>query len=875
MAVETVTVAQGANTVATNIASAAWLRFTAILKANTLGLIIAAIVAAIYYFNKFNESIEEQNRKLKAHQEAVKRDTAEFLKNRDINDKNIISIGKLSDRYEELIKKTNRNTAEQKELNAILDILSKTVPGSTTKMDQYGKALEINTAKTKVYIESKRKLYEIETKEKIKENIANLKEYEKTTRILNVTEEDANGLKLEGIGVITRRNDVLKVQNTVFRLWRDLTNDELKIYLKARIANEENLALTNKNIETLQRRLSVQKQLNDGAGGKVDPDAERTIEVIDGLIKEQEDKIKELSAKSGNRGQEIKAEIAKLKAERDLIYSDKKAGAVDKKETNDRIKRMKELRDALYQLTQFRYQNEIDANQKIIDSDKKNLDERLEAQFNNEQLRQSKSKETLEFELLNYQLDKRDLQKLSKAKQDAFIEDAKVKVRALVDGKVATEKMTSDEKLILEKYYADKKILQEKDLLDRQAINDKEVELVQKKIERLKILEDTKIQKALLVENDIYQQALNLAGKNAELIEQAAEEHEQRMLAIKKRGAMLALKLQIDNLQNELLTNDKKVEADRISAQLREKLENDLVVAKTAFNELGNEKYIVGVEDKIESERAFRDIIIEMSQDLTNSLGDFANALFEKKISNIDDEIAKSDEYYKKLLEAAKGDDSQTKVIEKEQEKRREELEKKKRKEQVKQAIFDKALKIVNIGTATALGIMQAYAQLGPIAGSAAAILVGAIGAVNTAAVLATPIPKYKDGRKNGPKEKAIVGDGGIPEVVERKSGEVFITPATDTLIQLYAGDKVHKSMEDYQKQLQYGAMMANINNQGRMLTDFQASQYFDPGFNEEILKEMRENTKAIKNQKQNVIVNMPKIDIPHEIWKSKNKNWS
>lgn len=56
--------------------------------------------------------------------------------------------------------------------------------------------------------------------------------------------------------------------------------------------------------------------------------------------------------------------------------------------------------------------------------------------------------------------------------------------------------------------------------------------------------------------------------------------------------------------------------------------------------------------------------------------------------------------------------------------------------------------------------------------------------------VLATPIPKYKMGRKGvSPVEVAEVGDGGVPEVVSRPDGSgKILLPVRSFLTEFYYG---------------------------------------------------------------------------------------
>ncbi len=70
-----------------------------------------------------------------------------------------------------------------------------------------------------------------------------------------------------------------------------------------------------------------------------------------------------------------------------------------------------------------------------------------------------------------------------------------------------------------------------------------------------------------------------------------------------------------------------------------------------------------------------------------------------------------------------------------------EELEKKKAELAVKRAKRERVMKIAEVITNTSVAIMQAYAQLGPIAGTVAAVLIGTLGAVQLGTIMRTPLP--------------------------------------------------------------------------------------------------------------------------------------
>ncbi len=131
-------------------------------------------------------------------------------------------------------------------------------------------------------------------------------------------------------------------------------------------------------------------------------------------------------------------------------------------------------------------------------------------------------------------------------------------------------------------------------------------------------------------------------------------------------------------------------------------------------------------------------------------------------------------------------------VLQKLPEAKNEELEKKKQEIAHKQAVWEKATSIAQAGIATALAITEALPNI-PLS-----ILIGALGAIQVATILATPIPSYAEGTKDGahPGGKALVGDAGKHEVV--MYGKAWVTPDTPTLVDLPKGAQVFSGCELY-----------------------------------------------------------------------------
>ena len=121
-----------------------------------------------------------------------------------------------------------------------------------------------------------------------------------------------------------------------------------------------------------------------------------------------------------------------------------------------------------------------------------------------------------------------------------------------------------------------------------------------------------------------------------------------------------------------------------------------------------------------------------------------------------------------------------------------EELERKKIEAKRKSAQFEKAVAIASISINTAKAIMKDAAESDPFTKAFFIATDIALGAAQTAAVMATPLPQYKHGLDNASKDHfAITGDGGQHELIIDPHGNVSVTPNKDTLTYLERGSKV------------------------------------------------------------------------------------
>lgn len=500
-----------------------------------------------------------------------------------------------------------------------------------------------------------------------------------------------------------------------------------------------------------------------------------------------------------------------------------------------------------------------------------------------------------------YELEKQRIERIIKinseiAEDQTLKDDVRIKAVENVNAKeIALAELTKQHKLDADKFVLeeDKLNANQKLFIAREAEN-KIVDVTkkaQKDIEKIREFDEASYQKSLdkrvsrinvftnqelEAENIRHKALLDLETKNSDESEASEiarlknrekliKQHEERVFNIRKDAALAILRAQANTLEDELKASDALPEKERLSAEKRQEIAEKLSKAKLDISEKELEQYEKDDEKRLEQEIQLAEKILDVSTNLTNALGDLANALSERKIQKIDEDIDKNNEYYEKQIKLAGDDDRQKALLEAERDKKNEVLEKKKRKEQEKQAKYNKAITIAQITIQTALAVMKGFADSGWVG----AILAGALGAISLATAIATPIPKYKMGRKGGKKEKAIINDGGVTEVVESKDGTAKIYEGKNRLVQLLEGDNVHRSVEDYTNS-QRKKLLNGVDAEGKKLNEFQkiivVNDKSDPKLVskiDELIKATRSN-KPLKSEQKNV-------DLSHQLWKIKN----
>lgn len=208
-------------------------------------------------------------------------------------------------------------------------------------------------------------------------------------------------------------------------------------------------------------------------------------------------------------------------------------------------------------------------------------------------------------------------------------------------------------------------------------------------------------------------------------------------------------------------------------------------------------KESLSIKPKDDDKKAWKEHfeeVLEFAKKFMSEVEGLGNALFNRNIERIGAEIVAEEERYDKKIAAAEGDDAQQKHLAIEKEARVKILEKKRLKEEQKQAKFNKGMALAEIAINTAIAISKVAAQTGifALAGIGPIILLGAL---QTATVLATPIPQYKDGGKIKEAHVGMINDGGKKEYVER-GGELYASNTKNALVDLMPGDVIHKDFD-------------------------------------------------------------------------------
>jgi TP901 family phage tail tape measure protein len=827
--------AQGLNmtSVASLRAGIAFKKFNAILKANALGIVITLLGGLVYWLGRSEKTtvqLAEETHKL----------NKEFLSKSQKAKETSLELSKLSKRHDELIEKskelggiTKLSKDEQKELDDIIKKIAKNVPDATKEIDKYGKAISISTGKVEEFNDKNIKLLEKEAQLNIKNQTDILKKLQKEQKQFNDVFETGNKTYVKGFGVIQQVGDQLFKLETISGKFRNTTK-RTKLTLEQEVAYR-------KAQQAIENKIKVVKQ-----------DIESNNEVITSLKGGLTEKQKIAKAEKNQAKEKIINNLLKLdstlkandlesKSIEDLrkLYKalNEEKNGLSMGELGDKIKELREARDKI---------NENDAkalaeNQKLIDQYQERLDK---ADGKEKKRARVKKMRTVNQRLLVKEKIKQEIE----AQKEIFTNEEE----SYYDRMLAIGFFFSAKKKLLDTNY---QIEQEENKNHTEKLKVAEIQYnaALKKLKQDQTEESKKLLKNMfderikIISNNAKKEVaaekkeLDKARNNFESSDKKLEDieaYEKKVAEIKQKYALEGLKSQVqalkDLLKFELFTADQRLAIEAQIAALskeideqsfNQKLESAKEEAKERQELLNMRKEMISgfssalgdalnidsgalnefFTGMIEGFENTSDKILTSVQALGSVVSGVFGAIYDANIQKLEDQIQTSDEYYDKEIENAEGNREYQNLLEQEKEAKRQELEKKLAKEKTKAAKAEKAQAVFSIGLNTAKAILSIWAQVPKVDfGVSAGLLTGfvsSLGALQIGAVLAKPIPKFKDGHYSGTYEGlAITNDGRkngrvVQEFLERRG---VITPiqGKDTVINMQKGDIIHKDAE-------------------------------------------------------------------------------
>ena len=271
-----------------------------------------------------------------------------------------------------------------------------------------------------------------------------------------------------------------------------------------------------------------------------------------------------------------------------------------------------------------------------------------------------------------------------------------------------------------------------------------------------------------------------------------------------KQREDIVTKYAVEQAKISLAASKALLEDPNLSPESRLKLEEEIAQKEIDLANAVRDAEIAAAQQSADAQKKKIDNIAEaitQASQMLSALSDFASTLYEGQIQKLEEQQEANEKAseadlarIEKLAETGaiseEEAEARKRAAEEKTAKKNEEIAKKKAALQTKQAKLEKATNIVTAIMNTSVAIMKALAQLGPVAGIVAASMIGAMGAIQLATIIAQPIPKYAKGTKGHKGGLAWVGDGGVSETVITDKG-MYLTPNTPTLVDLPRGAKV------------------------------------------------------------------------------------
>ena len=562
------------------------------------------------------------------------------------------------------------------------------------------------------------------------------------------------------IGITSDDKELREAAEEIYREFNERTigartNELSKAWL--------NISKTNEKLKETQKTISIMENSYRKVFGT------DTVKKSDSLLGKQQALRKEAELLPESTEEELKLKNKRLKQIDDEIKRLKELGIETDKQAKSREKEERKIHDyiiklqerernAYNQMLSLKEKEGSEANKRIVQDERFSYEERIEAL--------NKYSEALK----------------ASVKTNAYAQIEKL-IRETTIGLGKDPDNEKDRAEVAQKVSNQVLLIRQKEALEIEKITEQSAKT------QLQIEEDRvkKMLKSVQEEADARSRAIS--GKESTEYDYLAKDYKKGLMSeelYQSKKKAISDKYALIRFDEE----QKMLEQQLNTFGLKEEEKND-IERRLADNRLEYEKWVN------EQEIAAAEALAEKKKELLKDVFNFGQQLIEQRFQNqlnaLEEESEANDEWSEREKEridrleeagaiSKEQADARKAVVDDQAAAREDQIENKRKEILRKQAIYEKAMAIAQIAWNTAQAIMAAWTN--PFTAPGMIPLIIAAGAVQSATVLATPIPEYAQGTEDHPGGLAIVGDGGKSEMIIA-GGKVFRTPSTDTLVDL------------------------------------------------------------------------------------------
>lgn len=547
----------------------------------------------------------------------------------------------------------------------------------------------------------------------------------------------------------------------------DITDDaatELAVYKKINEAQDKLRYSANE-------RFAAQK----AAGKLLEDQLEGDLELI-----RKEIALQKLVIEQTDDNYENREKLAQLQAQEIGLQSDfekafKKRQATERQlleeAERDRLAAIKREEDAQRALNDTIRKAHIEANKDIIADDRTTLDDKIALLNENAEIEQEQAQANLDRDLAlareagiaRVEISAEVLDKIY-SQEGATAEQINAARRTAAEEALASDQAYIDEVTRLNEVFKGEVIRINDETVDATADN------VFKQWER----DYKNLTASIDAQAATEAMGLNEALENGSI---SFADYQDARQAIQEEAQLKSLKSQLDYLKKQSDAYKKAgFDTTQLDAQVAE--------AQLAISDAKNAKLYEG-------EKLLQDKTRELKQVAFDTAMSIISSFNEREDMEREARLAKLEETYQQETQMAGDNEAAKLAIENQYKLEKDKIEKEQRAADRKRAIFQKTMAVVEIAINTAKGIAMALGTFPPPVSIALAAVVGAIGALQIAAVLSKPIPAYAEGTDYASEGLAVVNDGKGPELILGKRGARIIDSRGPVLTHLDEGDKV------------------------------------------------------------------------------------